>query len=108
MLTGYRMLQNAKPNEIRRQVLYSVFVPFLYIFMLPIGLPIAIVLGICRHTVELFTEILEQSGDIIDDIAWLLKRPKNKIKDYLEHCQMLITGKLPHRIIKEFEEETKQ
>ena len=106
MLIGYRMLQDATPNEIRRQALYGVFVPFCYILMLPIGLPIAIVLGICRHTVELFAEILEQAGDIIEDIACFLKRPKNKIKDYLEHSQMVITGKLPDRIIKEFEEES--
>jgi len=105
MLIGYRRLQHASPNEIRKHALYGVFVPFFCILMLPIGLPIAFFLGIFRHTVELFTELLEQVGDVIENIAYFLKSPKNKIKDYLEHSQMLITGKLPNRIIKELEEE---
>lgn len=102
----YRRLCTASPMKIRRYALFNVvFLPILPILGLVLGFPFVVVCSICRHTKEFFLDVVEAIGDYVDDIAFLCKRPKNKIKDYLENCQMLITGRLPDRIIKEFEEE---
>jgi hypothetical protein len=68
-------------------------------------MPIAIIIFFFQHITEFFIELWEAVGVVFSDTVCFLKRPKNKIKDYLEQWQMLITGKLPERIIKEFQEE---